>query len=172
MCVASIIRNSLAAWDGKSTDYLTQLYNRYTGASLQQVLKIAASLITTVELQTAATWLLKHAGGTSCALIAPHSTRILTALPHISTWEAQLHILQMLHCLSITPEQRRPLEYFIRECIVSNNKFVRAWAYNGFGILARTFPQYIAERDQRYEYGLKHEAASVRARIRHAQRDR
>jgi len=49
---------------------------------------------------------------------------------------------------------------------MSENKFVRSWAYNGFYGLSRQYPEYIQETKQFFEVAMKDEAPSVKARIR------
>lgn len=166
---AATLHRELSAWDGKSVEYLQLLYPRYASGAAGVRLLIEA--LSAVELQVAATWLLNRVARNSPAALTPHGAEVCARLPHLVEWEAQLHALQLLHVFMPFPAAHRlPLEWFVRECLVASNKFVRAWAYNALGLLADSFPQYAAERDRRYEYGLAHESASIRARIRHAQR--
>ena len=158
----------LRAWNGKSVDYLRTLRNRCgTG---QEIVAFLVSLISDVDVQVAVTWLLKQTADRMCAPVAACGNDIIAQLSQITHWVAQLHILQLLHCLSFSESHRLPLERFIRDCLVSTNKLVRAWGYGALGLLADAFPQYAEERDLRYIYALEHEAASVRARIRNMQR--
>ena len=55
---------------------------------------------------------------------------------------------------------------FLRNCLVDNNKFVRAWAYNGFYELAVQYPEYEKETKQFFEMAMRDEAPSVKSRIR------
>ncbi len=54
----------------------------------------------------------------------------------------------------------------MRKCLEDDNKFVRAWAYNGFYELAKQYPEYRTEAGQLFEMALRDEAASVKARVR------
>lgn len=55
---------------------------------------------------------------------------------------------------------------FLRNCLISDNKFVRAWAYNGFYELALQYPAYKTEVKKFLDMAMKDEAASVKARVR------
>jgi HEAT repeat protein len=51
-----------------------------------------------------------------------------------------------------------------------DNVFVRAWAYNGLGILAQREPALRREIDELFERAMVTEQASVRARIRNGRK--
>jgi hypothetical protein len=55
---------------------------------------------------------------------------------------------------------------FLRTCLADENKFVRAWAYNGFYLLSQQYPEYQQETEQFFAMAMRDEAASVKARIR------
>jgi hypothetical protein len=84
----------------------------------------------------------------------------------LESWGSKLHLLQCLPHLAIDERAKPALESFLRDSMGSDNKFVRAWAYNGFHVLALQYPQYRAEAKRLLGRALKSEAASVKARIR------
>lgn len=125
-----------------------------------------------VELQRAATWLLKRHLEAGNSLSPGGSRVILDALPDQEHWESKLHVLQCLPYLEIPEDQSAGLERFLDSCLESDNKFVRAWAYNGFNELSLRFPRYREEVKLMLARAGESEAASVRARIRNILKSR
>ncbi len=68
--------------------------------------------------------------------------------------------------MEITNTEKKELEFFLRKCLTDENKFVRAWAYNGFYELSMPHSDYIAQTKQFLEMAMRDEAPSVKARIR------
>ena len=95
-------------------------------------------------------------------MAAPSST----CCPFRAHWECKLHVLQCLPYLEIPESESASLERFLDACLESDNKFVRAWAYNGFSELSLRFPRYRERVDGLLARAATSEAASVRARIR------
>lgn len=123
-------------------------------------------LISDNDLQSQATWLLKAYLEKNPLSNTTLSGKILPLLPDLTSWEAQLNLLQCLPYLAIEDSNRKVVEIFLRKVLNSANKFVRAWAYNGFHVLATQHPEYQAEVKQFFEMALRDEAPSVKARIR------
>jgi len=97
---------------------------------------------------------------------------VFQCLPDLIEWETKLHVLQCLSYLTVGKQDVPPLETFLRECLASENKFVRAWAYNGFYELSLQYPQFQVEVDQLLQQALEDEAASVKARVRNILKQR
>ncbi len=68
--------------------------------------------------------------------------------------------------MPISKTDKKKVEGFLRECLIDNNKFVRAWAYNGFNELSIQYNEYRQETEQFFEMAMRNEAPSVRSRIR------
>ncbi len=77
-----------------------------------------------------------------------------------------MHALQCLPFLTIDQSEKKLVETFLRITLSGQNKFVRAWSYNGFYELARQYPEYQAETKILFEMAMNDEAASVKARVR------
>ena len=152
------------SWDGKSIAALQSTYERYC-AEEDFVATILAQ-IADVNLQRAATWLLKKHLEEGNSLSAGDCRAILGGLSVHKHWESKLHVLQCLPYLNILEEDSVDLEKFLDACVKSDNKFVRAWAYNGFNELSLRFPRYRERVDDMLARASISEAASVRARIR------
>jgi len=91
---------------------------------------------------------------------------VFKLLPQFGHWETKLHILQCIPFLQIAKTEKKEVEAFLRKCLVDNNKFVRAWAYNGFYEISVQYPEYRNETKQFFDMAMRDEAPSVKARIR------
>ncbi len=158
------LEQAIRAWDGKSADSIEAVYLRHEGES-----GFAESLVELSgrpELETGATWLLKRHLERGGRLGDGETAALFALASDLQSWEARLHLLQGLLYLRIPEAERQPLETFVRGCLTDPNKFVRAWAYNGFYELARQYPQYREEAGKLFEMAMRDEAASVKARVR------
>jgi|SRR5215470_10600820 len=91
---------------------------------------------------------------------------IFDSLMELKHWESRLHICQMLSHLRIPRESAARVVCFLEQCLSEKNRFVRAWAYNGFYELARQHPEYREYFSEQLEVGKRETSAAVRARIR------
>jgi len=156
--------DEIASWDGKSAAALQSTFERHSDE--EDFLATILEHIADVEMQRAATWLLKRHLEVGTSLFPEGSRVILDALSDQEHWESKLHILQCLPYLDIDEDQSADLERFLDSCLESDNKFLRAWAYNGFNELSLRFPRYREEVNLMLARAVDSEAASVRARIR------
>ena len=124
------------------------------------------SFFTDEELRKPASWLLKRYLETGQTLAVSEAKPVFRSLPDLEDWVTRLQVLQSLPYLTIGKREVRRLEPFLRDCLESQNKFVRAWAYNGFYELALQHPSFQKEVDRLLEQALEDEAASVKARVR------
>lgn len=158
------LQQEIKCWDGKSAIDIKTIYqNHQHDKSFSEKI---IQLINQPCFQKAATWLLKHHLEKKHQLTKNQNLKILSLLVKLDCWEAKLHILQCLPYLKIFDESKKDAEAFLRQCLVDKNKFVRAWAYNGFYELSIWHPEYQAETQLFFDMAMKDEAASVKARIR------
>ncbi len=68
--------------------------------------------------------------------------------------------------MPIAKGEKKKIEVFLRQCLTDGNKFVRAWAYNGFYEISVQYPEYKKETKLFFEMAMRDEAPSVKARIR------
>ena len=99
-------------------------------------------------------------------LAANEVKKLFKALSTLKSWESKLHILQCIPYMSIGRSQKKDVEAFLRLCLSDSNKFVRAWAYNGFYELACQHSEYKDEAKLFLAMAMKDEAPSIKARIR------
>lgn len=160
----------IANWDGKSVEALQAIYDCHGleagfGTELVPLLKEPG-------LERGASWLLKLYLEEGGVLSPAEVKRVFQSLSEVEEWETALHLLQSLPYLTIGKRDLKQVEAFLRRCLASENKFVRAWAYNGFYELSLQHPQFKAEADQLLEQALEDEAASVKARVRNILKQR
>lgn len=156
----------LDAFDGKHTDILEALAKRLqtNEAQIENLCVIARS--DESKLQVAATWILKWLQENGLSFSEAQIENILTLFSQVTYWEAKLHLLQMIPGFVIPTHSRYPLYHILMGYLNEDNKFVRAWSYNGLAQLAEQYPDHRAEVAKLLETGQHEEAASVKARIR------
>ncbi len=158
------IERELVAWDGKSADAINAVYDRHS--SEPEFLDRILVLINDASYQKGATWLLKQWLSSGNPIQVRHVKHVYSSLPSLIDWESKLHVLQSMPYMAIGKHEKSIVESFLRNTLTDPNKFVRAWAYNGFYELAIQYPEYVTEVKQFFEMALRDEAASVKARIR------
>ncbi len=124
------------------------------------------SLLADPQLQKPASWLLRRHLEAGHTLSVAQAKPLFRALLGLQDWETRLQVLQSLSYLPIGKREVKPLEAFLRDCLESENKFVRAWAYHGFHELALQHAQFQTEVNSLLERALEDEAASIKARVR------
>ena len=159
------LQNELNNWDGKSVQFLENIYSVYAGeASFSKT--VVELLDSVAHFQEGASWLLKHHLEQGHQLEPALTRQIYAAVSALKNWVTRLHILQCMPYLKIDASVKSEVENFLRKSIRDKNKFVRAWAYNGFYELAWAFPEYREETLGLLNSALQKEAASVQARVR------
>lgn len=154
-------------WDGKDINFLVTTYEHYFATEgFQQ--DLLDSLKLTDRHQSAASWLLRRSLQRGYKPEPDDAASIYLALATCTSWEAQLNLLQCMELLRVPVYARSALEKYIRSALSDENKFVRAWAYNGLYQLARQYPDLRGEALKIMEMGARDEPASVKARIRNA----
>lgn len=162
------IEAELSKYNGKNTAVLKRIAARYTpnAVTVGKLLSLTTSEV--VAEQTGATRLLKWWHDQGCSFSKSQTKKLLANLRKSITWESRLHIFQMLPRLSIPEEQKTQIHWALMQSLSHENKFVRAWAFNGLAYLAVQYPEYRSEAVELLELGLRDECASVKARIRSA----
>jgi len=160
------LQQKISEWDNRSTDAIAAIYKQY--AAGEEFFAQVVNLMGEEPLQRGTTWLLKHHLEQSGLVPAKNLIEMVyndvDALDH---WETKLHVLQIMSYLPVPEKQLAKVEAFVRECLVSEKKFVRAWAYSGFFQLASQYKQFRQEQKALFEYAMENETAgSVQSRIR------
>lgn len=158
------LQQAMNGWDGKSIQALGHIFEAYSAQS--DFIDDLMSSIWVIECQKAATWLLKQWLDSGKPLSQAQVNQLLSNLNALSDWESKLHVLQCLSYFTVENEHAALLEAFLRSTLADHNKFVRAWAYNGFYVLAKQYPAYQAEAQALFEMAMRDESASIKARVR------
>jgi len=158
------LESEIANWDGHCATDIEEIFDRYLSGA--DFINHLITLLDDELLQNGASWLLKHYFETSGVIDKNQAELILSKLYQLNTWQAQLHILQSLAYIPIAVDKKEHVEYFLRNSLSSKNRYVRAWAYDGFYLLSTQFSEYAVEVEQFFEMAMKDEAPSVKARIR------
>ena len=163
------LEQDIENWDGKSAEQIKKLYRKY--ATQENFSSHLVKTLKLPQLQAGATWLLKAWLESGNQLAAKERNGLFKKLSSLETWDAQLHVLQMLPYLEIPSTKTNKsvlpaLEDFVDQCLISEKKFVRAWAYQGLFEIARVEPSKRESIEKLFAQALENEPASVKARIR------
>jgi len=158
------IKREIAAWDGKSAADIKAIYDARNAESSFADTIIALS--STEACEKGATWLLKAWLEAGNKLEQCQISKIYRSLDQLKHWEAKLHILQSIPFMTIADDESRNVYNFLVLTLNDQNKFVRAWSYNGLYELSRHHSRYRNESKQYFEMAMRDEAPSVKARIR------
>ena len=162
------LKQAIEAWDGKSADDIRNIYDCYghTSSFVSEIIRLTKQ----EPLQKGTTWLLKRYLEKTGCLETSEVEDVCQLFSKLEHWEARLNILQCIPYMPIPKTQKMKVKTFLKECLVDDAKFVRAWAYNGYYELAVQYSEYQKETQKLLEIGMREEAASVKARIRNIRR--
>jgi hypothetical protein len=158
----------LEQWDGKSADVIGSIYRRACDSPGFEDELIR--LLRRADCQSGASWCLKAWLEEDHSLDQAQGDAILDSLSCLNDWQSKLHVLQCLPYLKISAQTKSTVEHFLRQHLSAENKFVRAWCFNGWFELACAYPEYQQEVQQFFDMAMRDEAASVKARIRKLQK--
>lgn len=119
-------------------------------------------------LQVGATWVIKYLAEHGCAPGGPLAAEAIDLLDRLQAPDAVLHLLQTLPHMEIPDDRHQQLRRALDRLIGSRRAFVRAWAYNGLGVLASADPNHRDEVEALFDEASERETAAVKARIRQA----
>jgi hypothetical protein len=164
------IREELKLFDGKHTAVLERVLSgpRPTNSLIKSLVLLVADK--EPRIQTGATWLLKRLAENQAEFKTGHLIALFGSLPELTHWISKLHVCQMLQYVVIPEESAKSITWFLERNLDDENKFLRAWSYNGFYVLARQHERYFDYAMEQIERGETEKAASVKARIRKIQR--
>ena len=118
------------------------------------------------DQQSGGTWLIKayleHGARLDRALVG----QLGGILEKLSDWEGQLHVCQCVRFLSVPQRNTGQFARFLRSCMNSEIKFLRAWAYDAFFRLGQQHPRFAEEVQLLLDQAARDPAPSVRARVR------
>ena len=157
---------TMQCFDGKRTEVLERVNHELprNGTSMTQLL--AAAEHDDARLQVGATWILKQWSDDDEPLVRESVASFVELLKDASTWEVQLHLLQILAAVPIPPRSRSKLKKVLPGLLTGENKLIRAWALSVIVAMADQDESSRRDAQARLDAGESDEAASVRARVR------
>ena len=162
---ATPLQTALRNWDGKSAQFLIDLYQSH-----QQDPTFMDALLLLYHnhagLRKAITWLIKHHMDQGGSLNTAQVDALLAALDQLTHWESQLHVLQVIPKLALSPTQAASIEPTVSALLQSEKKFVKAAAYEAYFEVVRCFPELGGEFRLICEDALERESASVKVKLR------
>jgi len=158
------LKNKLKLWNGVHIEYLTELY-RLNSSSLDFFESLVTICVNEQDFQKTTTWLIKHHYDNGLTLPKSLSERLLAACKNVESWEAKLHLLQLLPHFELTDKSIIITEDFARKCLSDKNKFVRAWAYNGLYELTKYIPELKSELEFICQRAMETESASIKSKV-------
>lgn len=157
-------------WDGRTVGHLQKVLKDF---DLDEEFFVSLIILAKQEMtQTAATWLIKRLIESNSAYCIEHRSQLLGLTPFLKKPEAILHFLQILPHVMVQDENRESLFLWLLEMKDHKNTFVRAWAYNGLFLYAKSDKSKQAIVEELMAAAMTSEPASVRARIRNCLKEK
>lgn len=162
------LHDDILLWDKKSKQDILVIYAKYSDADdfFEKLLAIAVD----IQCSEGATWLIKHALEHGMVLRHDQTTRLCALSEQAMPWQSVLHILQVLPFIVVPVEAKHSIMSFARIHTEHENKFVRAWAYNGLYELANTYPEFRDGLLTVFDAAEETEPPAVKARIRNVRK--
>jgi hypothetical protein len=160
------VESLLESWDGRGVEpfrHAAQVVPQEP-AALMGLLRLARSPSDRVEV--GATWVLKHHLEAGVVCDGRTGGSLIALISRARREESRLHLLQCLPFLQLSAAQATKLHPTLLEEIASPNAFVRAWAYNGLGLLVRHDDRFLPEVRDLFQAAMASDTAAVKARIR------
>ncbi|MXW34931.1 MAG: hypothetical protein F4Z60_04940 [Chloroflexi bacterium] len=161
------IASTLRRYDGKRVAPFREVLDEIGDApasAVGELLGLAAS--DEMALQIGATWVLRHLAERGAAPTGPQAEQLLRLLGRPLAPDALLHVLQALPHIEVESALQPALQDALLTLIKSRRTFIRAWAYNGLGVLAARDPSLRHEVLALFDDAVASESAAVKARIR------
>ncbi len=158
--------DELSKFDGKRTASLHGLAERLLNRkeNVSELIALAAS--DRESIQSAATWVLKNVNELNYQFSKTQTNSLVRLLDKLTRWDAKLHVLQILPDLSLPAQEYDKLHIHLKSFVTAENKFIRAWAYNGLAVLGDQQSSLRLVINSMLKQAQQDPAPSVRARVR------
>lgn len=162
------LKDDIQTWDKKSKQDIVNIYEQYSGnVDFIDCLIAAAEQ---ADCSEGATWLLKHALENSMKLDTTQLNDFCELIETTLLWQSILHILQILPFITVPAQHQHKMMRFVRQHTEHENKFVRAWAYNGLYELANSYPEYREGLSVVFDAAEETEPPAIKARVRNVKK--
>ena len=153
-------------YDGKSVAPFKRVAVRWdpTPSSMRQLIRLVAS--PDERVQVGATWVLKRWIETDSGDPGPVTPMLLDLVEVEMATDAKLHLLQLLQHLEIPRDREHDLYSACSQLLDHPNKFLRAWAFNGLGLVAIQNRDYRPRVEGLFAEAESTQPSSVMSRIR------
>jgi hypothetical protein len=160
----------LSKWDHKHTVFLKSFYqeNISKDTFINDIIQI---FLTNPKLEHATSWLLKHYFDQGETVEQEQIGLLLKKIEELTYWGSQLHLLQILPKTPLTEKQAALIEPTIRKLLNSENKFVKAAAYEAYFEVVKVFPDLKHEFTLICKGALARESAAVKVKIKRILRE-
>lgn len=153
----------LKSWDGKSVEYLKDIYAQGYVDRDDIINSLSTSDLTE---KRAGVWLIKHMLEAGEKLTFSETKKLLQTFKVNDYWDIRLNILQSFKYLSLDDQLLLEIEKEIIECNGSDNKFLRAWSYEGLYYLSKVSEPLEMLFNEKVNEGFQRETGAVLSRIR------
>lgn len=123
------------------------------------------------RISDGATWILKEEVSDGIQLPKNLSDKLIQNLPHISSWQAVLHIFQTIHLLNFSEDQIEKAIEWSKKYTQHERPFIRAWSMNAIVMLGRGYQKFYEDVELYLKNAEQDKAASVRARARNLRKN-
>ena len=166
----STLLDDLSAYDGKAVTLLGEAEARHGTAAgyLGELAVLSASDLP--QVSDGATWLLKAALEEGRVLSEAETRTLISGLARITHWPAQLHICQFLERVEVPADAAAPVADWLAGLLAHKRPFLRAWSMSALCALAAQHGAFKSQAEAALAAAETDQAASVRARARHAGR--
>lgn len=154
------------SWDGKSTDFLVDLYTHTTITTSIINDWLTCANESDQKCQRGATWLIKETLKSGNKFSSEETILLLDTFMCAEDWETRLHILQCFKYLDLTLYSSDKLYEALKFTLHSDVKFLRAWSYDAFYRLALADKNYQPLFHDQLTWGTHNESGAITARIR------
>ena len=165
------LTDALSEFDGKATEgfegLLLELEESPEAAEL--LLELMSSRDESRAI--GASWLLKALLEGGWQLDRKEVSMLARSLERLQGDWVALHVCQSMRFFEVPGRNGDQFARFLDRCVVSDQKFLRAWAIDGFWRLAGCHDAYLPRAHQLIQQGAEDPAASVRARVRNLRKE-
>jgi len=158
------IEQAILDWDGKSADDIQAVFKTYAKRSgfINKIVDLSLEPV----YERGSTWLIKAWLESGNKLDPSQISKVYASLNKLEDWQAKLHVLQSIPYMPISNADSKKVHRFLINSLSNENKFVRAWSYNGLHELSKIHTHYLEEANMFFKLAMRDEAPSVKARIR------
>ncbi len=164
------LRAAIDGYDGRSQSILSEAAARFGTAADYLDALVALAADQDGRVSDGATWMLKAALEDRRKLAAGQVMALVDRLDGLATWQARLHVCQIIGYLDIPIECAARLRDWLAPVLAHDRPFLRAWALDALCRLPDA--ENHGQREALLDRMAEDPAASVRARVRRLRKER